>query len=89
MTETTEKVIIDIITKYLEGEGQKITADTSLKNLGVDSLLMVEIIYDLEEHFDISIPDPELIEGQNRQFESVTDVVNVVHELIEEQHKNP
>jgi acyl carrier protein len=89
VTETTEKVIIDIITKYLEGEGQKITADTSLKNLGVDSLLMVEIIYDLEEHFDISIPDPELIEGQNRQFESVTDVVNVVNELIEEQHKNP
>jgi acyl carrier protein len=89
VTETTEKVIIDIITKYLEGEGQKITADTSLKNLGVDSLLMVEIIYDLEEHFDISIPDPELIEGQNRQFERVTDVVNVVNELIEEQHKNP
>ena len=49
---------------------------------------MVEIIFDLEEHFDISIPDPEIIEDQSQQFKTVADILHVVNELIQEQEKN-
>ena len=35
----------------------RITADTTLADLGADSLDLVELIMELEEDFDISIPD--------------------------------
>jgi acyl carrier protein len=89
VTDSIDNDILDILTKYAKLEGAKVTPDTKLENSGVDSLLMVEIIFELEERFDISIPDPEFIGEQNRQFETAADVVRVVKELIQEQRQTP
>jgi len=85
MSEEINNVILDVLAKHTQIDREKVTLETRLNSVGVDSLMMVEIIFDLEERFDISIPDPEFVGQQNKQFETVADVVRVVKDLIEQQ----
>ena len=49
-----------LIADRLEIDESKITLDSSFRqDLGADSLDTVEIAMELEEHFDVSIPDDE------------------------------
>ncbi len=45
-----------IISKELKIPLERITPDTALQNIGVESLDLIEIIFALEERFNISIP---------------------------------
>jgi acyl carrier protein len=45
-----------IISKQLKIPLERLTPDTALQDLGVESLDLIEIIFALEEKFDISIP---------------------------------
>jgi acyl carrier protein len=50
--------VIDIVAEQLGVDKEKITATTSFVNdLGADSLDQVELVMELEEEFDINIPD--------------------------------
>ena len=55
---TVEERVIDIVSEQLGVDKEKITRDTSfVTDLGADSLDTVELVMELEEEFDISIPD--------------------------------
>jgi len=55
---TIEERVTDIVSEQLGVEKDKITRETSFVNdLGADSLDTVELVMELEEEFDISIPD--------------------------------
>ncbi len=57
MASTFERVQ-DIVSEQLGVDKEKITAETSFVNdLGADSLDTVELVMELEEEFDINIPD--------------------------------
>ena len=57
MASVAERVI-DIVAEQLGVDKEKITAETSFVNdLGADSLDTVELVMELEEEFDINIPD--------------------------------
>lgn len=50
--------VIDIVAEQLGVSKEQITAETSFVNdLGADSLDTVELVMELEEEFDINIPD--------------------------------
>ena len=50
--------VIDIVAEQLGADKEKISADTHFVNdLGADSLDTVELVMELEEEFDINIPD--------------------------------
>jgi acyl carrier protein len=50
--------VIDIVAEQLGVEKERINAETSFVNdLGADSLDTVELVMELEEEFDITIPD--------------------------------
>ena len=50
--------VIDIVAEQLGVDKDKVTPDTSFVNdLGADSLDTVELVMELEEEFDINIPD--------------------------------
>jgi len=52
----------EIIAAQLNVDEEKITMDTSLvEDLKADSLDVVEMIMDLEEAYNIEIPDEELV----------------------------
>ena len=55
---SVEERVIDIVAEQLGVSKDQITRDTSFVNdLGADSLDTVELVMELEEEFDINIPD--------------------------------
>jgi acyl carrier protein len=53
-----EERVTDIVSEQLGVEKDKISRETSFVNdLGADSLDTVELVMELEEEFDINIPD--------------------------------
>ena len=48
--------VIAIIAEQAVLEPSDVTPDSSLEDLGIDSLGLVESIFSIEEEFDISIP---------------------------------
>ena len=55
---SVQERVIDIVAEQLGVDKEKITAETSFVNdLGADSLDQVELVMELEEEFDINIPD--------------------------------
>ena len=59
MTETTKSEITDLIASVLCVDGDSLTAESRLDDLGVDSLDTVELVLALEEKFDIAFMDSE------------------------------
>ena len=60
----------EILSDKLNVEIKEITADKTLKDLGADSLDATEAIMQVEEDFDLAIPDHEM--------EKFTDIQSIV-----------
>ena len=60
----------------------KLSMDTKLKDAGLDSLNAVEMIFDLEEKFDIQIPFNANNEAGSAALQTVGDVVRAVETLV-------
>jgi acyl carrier protein len=53
----TEQTIIDIIAKTCSIERERITLDSTLKDLDVHSLDAVQVLFEIEDRFDIQVPE--------------------------------
>jgi acyl carrier protein len=60
MTEKIFETITDIISSKKGVDRNLISIDSSFDELGLDSLDAIELIADLEEAFNVSIPNTEL-----------------------------
>jgi len=71
-----EERLKEIIIKQF-GEGEKtVTRETSFVNdLGADSLDVVELVMELEDEFDVSIPDEDA-----EKMQTVGDAVKFINE---------
>jgi len=58
---------------------EKITIDSSFEELGIDSMDGVNILFALENEFDITIPDE-----QAKQIHSIREMVAGVEKLVHE-----
>ncbi len=73
---STEQAIFDIIAKTCSLDRTRITLDSTLKDLDVHSLDAVQVLFEIEDRFNISVPEREdqysagtvrdLIEGVDR-----------------------
>jgi acyl carrier protein len=71
-----EKVIATLATvKRIPAE--KITLETNLQELGIDSLDVFTLLFELENAFKISIPDDDV-----RSIRTVNDIVDGIKKLI-------
>ena len=75
MNETANK-IISIIAEKLHIDSATINPQSTLQDLGADSLDMVDIIMKVEEEFSIEINDEDA-----EKLHNVQDVINYVHAL--------
>ena len=57
MNDAIQQQIIDIVVEQAEIDPSMITAESTLDDLGVPSLTQIEILYHIEEVFDIDLPD--------------------------------
>ncbi len=68
----------NIIAEQLEVEVEEISMETSMmKDLDADSLDAVEIIMELEDEFDIEIPDEDA-----EKFNSIGEIVNYIDKKV-------
>ncbi len=71
--ETVKKIIVD----HLDVEEEKVTLEATFKDdLGADSLEAVEFIMEIEEEFEIEIPDSDA------KFETVGQVVAYIDNAL-------
>jgi acyl carrier protein len=54
--ETITEEVREVIAKQLKIPVERVKPDASIQDLGVESLDLIEIIFALEEKFDVSIP---------------------------------
>ena len=73
--------IVEIIQEH-DSSKLHVTPELNLKEeLGVDSVDLMEFIINLEEAFDIEIPDEDM-----DNFKAISDVVAYIHEKLKKQH---
>ncbi|MBN8727888.1 MAG: acyl carrier protein [Xanthomonadales bacterium] len=75
---SVQDTVFDIIAREAGIERDTIKLDSTLKDLDIQSLDAVQIIFEIEDHFDIEMPD------RNPDFdtESVRGLVEAVERLV-------
>jgi acyl carrier protein len=81
--------IVDIIAEQAVLEPTDVSMDSTLEDLGIDSLGLVESIFAIEEAFDISVPF-NANEPTESDFDisSVAAIVDAVQQLVDAKNKN-
>ncbi|PQM55575.1 MAG: phosphopantetheine-binding protein [Rhodobacteraceae bacterium] len=88
MARNVKKAIINILAEQALLSPKDISENSSLDSMGIDSLGLVEIIFSIEEAFNITIPfnanDPK-----NNSFDisSVESIVKAVEQIIDKSAK--
>lgn len=72
MTDDVQSRIVQIIADQAMVEPSEIKPETALDEVGLDSLGLVEVVFAIEEAFDISVPY-----NANEPAESEFDISNV------------
>jgi acyl carrier protein len=75
--------VLKLLAKQVGREPNELTEESSLEHLGIDSLGMVEIIFGLEDEFNISIPESNDIQQRLKGFATVADIIQMVEALSE------
>ncbi|WP_116131915.1 acyl carrier protein [Tropicimonas sp. IMCC34043] len=86
MTESVRDRVITIIAEQAVLEPGDVKMESTLEDLGIDSLGLVESIFAIEEAFDIQVPF-NANEPENSEFDisSVAAIVDAVSSLVAEQ----
>lgn len=87
MNHSTNSRIKEILSKHTKMLPEDMPNDLPLENTEIDSLGMMEVMFDLEDAFDIEIPEPETIEERENQFRTVGDVVKHIESVIQQKQK--
>jgi acyl carrier protein len=66
----------DMLSRRFEKPAESISVDSILRELGADSLDTVELVMELEEEFDISIPEEDAA-----KIRTVADAIRYLEEL--------
>ncbi len=69
----------DIVAEQAKIDRSLVKPEATLKDLGVASLDAIEVIFDIEERFDIRFPD----QGTNFDSDTVQDLINAVHKAVD------
>jgi acyl carrier protein len=75
---SVQDTIFDIIAKESGIDRAKITTDSTLKDLQIESLDAIQIIFEIEDHFKVTMPDRD----PNFDTESVKGLVEAVEKLV-------
>ncbi|CUH83202.1 acyl carrier protein [Thalassovita mediterranea] len=80
--------VITIIAEQAVLEPSDVSEDSTLEDLGIDSLGLVESIFAIEEAFDISVPfNANEPEQSDFDISSVASIIKGIEQLVAEQKK--
>jgi acyl carrier protein len=78
---SVQDTIFDIIAKESGIDRARITPQATLRDLDIQSLDAVQILFEIEDHFKITMPDRD----PNFDTESVKGLIDTVEKLAAEQ----
>ena len=81
MSDDVQQTVFGIIAKEANIDAAKITPQSTLKDLEIPSLDAIQIIFEIEDHYKITLPDRD----PNFDTESVRGLVEAVERLLAEQ----
>jgi acyl carrier protein len=79
MNASIQQQVFEIIAKAAKADVGVIRSESTLKDLGIASLDAIELIFDIEEHFDISFPDQQ---GANFDTDTAQSLVDAVQKAL-------
>jgi acyl carrier protein len=83
MTDDVSARVAQIIAEQAMLDPQDVKPDTTLDDLGLDSLALVEVVFGIEEAFDINVPfNANEPEAQKFRISKVAQIVDGVKQLI-------
>jgi acyl carrier protein len=86
MSDNVKDKVIGIIAEQAVLEPSDVKMDSTLEELGIDSLGLVESIFAIEETFDIQVPfNANEPEQSDFDISSVAAIVHAVEQLIADQ----
>ena len=71
--------VVEIVAKKVTPKGREVKVDDRLDELGLDSFAAVEMIFDLEEKFDIQIPYNS--NDARLEFQTVGEIAEAIKKL--------
>ena len=77
---TLERLTQLFLARFDDYKIEQVTATTTLDNLGLDSLDIIDFMFDIENEFNIKIPDQEF------RVRTIQDMVDAVDRFISEQN---
>jgi acyl carrier protein len=72
-----DRRIIDLIARHQRLQPGEVTLDSTFASLSIDSLDGMELVFEFEEAFNITIPDEDA-----RQITSVRDAVDALRQAL-------
>ena len=81
MTATIQQQVFEIIAKQAKTDVANVKPESTLKDLGVASLEAIEMIFDIEEHFDINFPEQQ---GANFDTDTAQSLVDAVQKALDD-----
>ena len=57
MSQVTLETMQELLHERLGIDKDKVTLDASLEDLGIDSLMQIELLFDFEDKYKVKIPD--------------------------------
>jgi acyl carrier protein len=76
----TLQTLKKIIAEKLERDPESISSESTMADIGLDSLDTFDVIFRAEEEFNIKVTDYQA------ELKTLQDVVNLIDQLIKEQH---
>jgi len=82
MAETVAERVVRVIAEFKKVPAEEVKMETTFDELGLDSLDGLNLIFELEEEFDLTVPD-----NQIQNMKSVEQVVAGIEALLEAKEK--
>ncbi|MEJ7848284.1 MAG: phosphopantetheine-binding protein [Pyrinomonadaceae bacterium] len=76
--------VIRVFAQFKKVEPEEIRLETTFEELGFDSLDGLNLIFELEEEFDVVVPDDKV-----QSMKSVAEVVEGIEQLVADKEQQP
>ncbi|MGH8124582.1 MAG: acyl carrier protein [Rhodanobacteraceae bacterium] len=81
MSDTVQQQVFEMIARQAKVDPSTIRPESTLKDLNIGSLDAIEMIFDIEEHFDIHFPEQQ---GASFDADTARNLVDAVRKGLSE-----
>ena len=79
---TTAETLKNILTEKFSVPEERIRSDAALSDLGLDSLDLIEVLFEVEEAFNIRVPQ----DGPAIKAATIQELLDTITRLVEPEH---